>query len=256
MIVTSIAEGQALLRTLIVESDCIAGFTGAGISTESGIPDFRSRDSSWHRHPPMPFDAFMASEEARAEAWRRKFAMEDMHGNVKPNTGHAALANLVARGRMGALITQNIDGLHEASGVPADKIIELHGNGTYATCLICGIRHELKDIRQRFEATGKPAKCLCGGVVKTATISFGQSMPQDAMRRAQKATMQCDLFLAIGSSLVVYPAAAFPVLAKENGAKLVIINREETALDDAADLVLRTGIGDVLAPFAEPGSLN
>lgn len=256
MIVSDITEGQGLLRELIVESDCIAGFTGAGISTESGIPDFRSKNTSWHRNPPMPFDEFMASEEARVVAWQRKFAMDDQHGDARPNKGHKALANLVARGRMEALITQNIDGLHEASGVPADKIIELHGNGTYATCLVCGVRHELKDIRQRFEASGRPETCLCGGVVKTATISFGQSMPQDAMRRAQKATMNCDLFLAIGSSLVVYPAAAFPVLAKENGAKLVIINREETALDGAADLVLRTGIGDVLAPFAEPGSLN
>ncbi len=256
MIVSDVAEGQALLRELVVESDCIAGFTGAGISTESGIPDFRSKNSSWHRHPPMPFDQFMASEDARVEAWKRKFAMDDMHGGARPNAGHRALANLVARGRMNAVITQNIDGLHVASGVPEEQVIELHGNGTYATCLVCGIRHELKDIRQRFEATGKPAKCLCGGIVKTATISFGQSMPQEAMQRAQVATMQCDLFLAIGSSLVVYPAAGFPLLAKDNGAKLVIINREETALDEAADLVLRTGIGDVLGPFAEPGSLN
>jgi len=256
MIVSDVAEGQALLRELVVESDCIAGFTGAGISTESGIPDFRSKNSSWHRHPPMPFDQFMASEDARVEAWKRKFAMDDMHGGARPNAGHRALANLVARGRMNAVITQNIDGLHVASGVPEEQVIELHGNGTYATCLVCGIRHELKYIRQRFEATGKPAKCLCGGIVKTATISFGQSMPQEAMQRAQVATMQCDLFLAIGSSLVVYPAAGFPLLAKDNGAKLVIINREETALDEAADLVLRTGIGDVLGPFAEPGSLN
>ncbi|MCC2096615.1 MAG: Sir2 family NAD-dependent protein deacetylase [Hyphomicrobiales bacterium] len=256
MIVSSVQEGQALLRELIVDSDCIAGFTGAGISTESGIPDFRSKNSSWHRNPPMPFDEFMASEDNRIVAWQRKFAQDEAHGNAQPNKGHYALANLVARGRMNAVITQNIDGLHAAAGVPDEKVIELHGNGTYATCLVCGIRHELKDVRQRFEANGKAPKCLCGGPVKTATISFGQSMPQEAMRRAQRATMNCDLFLAIGSSLVVYPAAGFPLLAKENGAKLVIINREETALDDAADLVLRTGIGDVLSPFSEPGSLN
>lgn len=256
MIVTSVPEAQSLLRELFLESQSMVGFTGAGISTESGIPDFRSKDSAWQRHPPMPFNEFMASEAARVEAWRRKFAMDDLYRGAQPNKGHVALAHLVARGRMDAIITQNIDGLHVASGVPEEKVIELHGNGTYATCLSCGVRHELADIRGRFEATGKPATCLCGGIVKTATISFGQSMPEEAMRRAQIASMHCDLFLVIGSSLVVYPAAAFPILARDNGAKLVIISRDETALDDSADLVVRAGIGEVLAPYADPSSLN
>ncbi|MGE3248385.1 MAG: NAD-dependent deacetylase [Beijerinckiaceae bacterium] len=240
----------------MLRSTRIAGFTGAGISTESGIPDFRSKDSAWKRHPPIPFDEFLGSEEARIEAWRRKFAMDDLYTGAQPNTGHKAFANLVSRGRMACVITQNIDGLHEASGIDADKIVELHGNGTYAKCLACGVRHELRDIRKRFEETGRPAMCLCGGIVKTATIAFGQSMPEDAMRRAQTETLACDLFLVAGSSLVVYPAAGFPVIAKRNGARLVIVNREETALDDEADVVVRAGIGDVLAPFAEPGSLN
>ncbi len=256
MIVTSLDEAQALLRELVVESQSMVGFTGAGISTESGIPDFRSKDSAWQRNPPMPFDQFLCSEDARIEAWKRKFAMDDSYRGAKPNSGHAALAHLVARGRMSAIITQNIDGLHEESGVPAEKIIELHGNGTYAKCLSCDARHELRDIRIAFEETGLPAVCSCGGVVKTATIAFGQSMPDTAMRRARKETLGCDLFLAIGTSLVVYPAASFPMLAKVNGARLVIVNREETALDGAADLVLRGEIGQILAPFADPASLN
>lgn len=256
MIVTSAEEARPLLRAMIMEARSMVGFTGAGISTKSGIPDFRSKDSAWQRHPPMPFDTYMSSEEARVEAWRRKFAMEDLHGNAQPNKGHAALAHFVARGRMRAVITQNIDGLHEASGIDSEKIIELHGNGTYATCLACGVRHELTDVRRRFEATGKADTCLCGGIVKTATIAFGQSMPKLAMRRALEETLACDLFLAIGSSLVVFPAADFPLLAKKNGARLVIINREETALDDSADLVVRAGIGEVLGPYADPASLN
>jgi len=256
VIVTSLEQAHRALRELMVESEAMVGFTGAGISTESGIPDFRSSDSAWRRHPPIPFDEFMSSEEARIEAWRRKFAMDDSYRGAKPNVGHYALARLVAHGRMRAVITQNIDGLHEASGVPSDRIVELHGNGNYARCLQCGVRHELDDIRQRFEASGEPAQCWCGGVVKTATIAFGQSMPRDAMERAQREARSCDLFLAIGSSLVVYPAAGFPLLAKENGARLVIINREETALDAAADLVVRGSIGEVLAPFSGGEGLN
>jgi NAD-dependent deacetylase len=148
------------------------------------------------------------------------------------------------------VITQNIDGLHQASGIPEDRVIELHGNATYATCLSCARRYELDMIRTRFEATGEAPSCeICGGVVKSATISFGQFMPAEPMRRARELTLACDLFLAIGSSLVVYPAAAFPAFAKQNGAKLVIINRQPTDLDEIADLVIREEIGTVLEPF-------
>ena len=181
------------LARMIGEARSIVAFTGAGISTECGIPDFRSRDSAWRRHPPMPFDDFLASEENRVEAWRRKFAMDDMHGDAKPGRGHRALASLVARGKVSAIITQNIDGLHEASGVPRERIVELHGNGRHAICLACGVRHELHHIRPKFEETGKAPRCLCGGVVKTATISFGQQMPQEAMLRAHQSTRACDL---------------------------------------------------------------
>jgi NAD-dependent deacetylase len=148
------------------------------------------------------------------------------------------------------VITQNIDGLHQQSGLGEDQVIELHGNGTYAKCLACGSRHELGWVRRCFEADGLPPDCrICGGILKTATISFGQSMPDEPMRRAQKLTKSCDLFLVAGSSLVVYPAAAFPVFAKENGARLVIVNREPTSLDAAADLVIRAEIGSVFSVF-------
>lgn len=255
-ILTSPQEAHAELARMIGDAEHVAAFTGAGLSTESGIPDFRSKDSAWKRLPPIPFDEFMSSETVRMESWRRKFAMDDSYRGAAPNVGHHALARLVADEKMHAIITQNIDGLHEASGVPKEKIIELHGNGTYAKCLTCGVRHELPAVRKMFESSNRAPTCLCGGIVKTATIAFGQAMPQEEMRRAHAATLQCDLMLAIGSSLVVYPAAGFPMLAKESGAQLVIINRDETPLDGIADLVIRTEIGQVLAPFAAPGGLQ
>jgi NAD-dependent deacetylase len=238
------------LRSLIENAGTIAGFIGAGISTESGVPDFRSPNSPWMQNKPIPFDAFLASEEARREAWRRKFVMDDLYRGARPSRGHLALASLVAQGRMPAVITQNIDGLHHESGIAPERVIELHGNGTYAACLSCDRRHELDAVRARFETEHAAPTCdSCGGPVKSATISFGQAMPEDAMRRAQDLALACDLFLVVGSSLVVYPAAVLPVLAKRNGAALAIVNREPTPLDDLADLVIRADIGAVLEPF-------
>jgi NAD-dependent deacetylase len=238
------------LKDLVARAGVVAGFTGAGISTESGVPDFRSPDSPWMQNKPIPFDAFLRSREARREAWRRKFTMDDLYRDAQPSRGHAALASLVRQGKMSAVITQNIDGLHHRSGIPSERVIELHGNGTYATCLACGVRHELDWVRARFESDGEPPDCSsCGGIVKAATISFGQAMPEAALRRAHEVALACDLFLVVGSSLVVYPAASLPVLAKENGAALVIINREATPHDEIADLVIRRDIGTMLAPF-------
>jgi NAD-dependent deacetylase len=166
---------------------------------------------------------------------------------AQPNRGHRAVAALVASGLAPAVITQNIDGLHQRSGIAERAVIELHGNATYAKCLDCGMRYELAPICQAFTQEGRLPTCeKCGGLVKSATISFGQSMPEDAMRRAQVLTLACDLFLVLGSSLVVFPAADFPRLAKNNGAKLVIINREETPQDALADLVLHTELGPTL----------
>jgi NAD-dependent deacetylase len=252
--VHEIADGLAsqvdALTAIIAEADTVVGFTGAGISTESGVPDFRSPNSPWMRNKPIPFDVFLHSAEARREAWRRKFAMDDLYQGARPSRGHLALASLVAQGKMPAVITQNIDGLHHESGIPAERIVELHGNGTYAACLSCGQRHELERIRLQFETHGAAPTCdACAGIVKSATISFGQAMPEQAMRRAQELALACDVFLVLGSSLVVYPAAALPVIAKQNGATLVIINREPTEMDNFADLVIRAEIGSMLEPF-------
>jgi NAD-dependent deacetylase len=173
--------------------------------------------------------------------------MEEIFQAAAPNRGHRAVDALVRRGKVAAVITQNIDGLHEASGVPRDKIVELHGNTTYATCLDCGQRYEIADLRAAFEREGSVPPCdQCFGHVKTATISFGQAMPVPAMKRAEIETLAADLFIVLGSSLVVYPAAGFPQLAKQNGAQLVIVNREPTGLDDMADLVVRQPIGDTM----------
>jgi NAD-dependent deacetylase len=238
------------LRKLVDRSGTVVGFTGAGISTESGVPDFRSPNSAWMRNKPIPFEAFLRSEEARKEAWRRKFAMDDLCRDARPSRGHRALAALLAAGKMPAVITQNIDGLHQASGVPGDRVVELHGNGTYAKCLSCERRYELEWVRARFEAAGEAPSCAsCGGLVKSATISFGQAMPAAALRRATGLALSCDLLLVIGSSLVVYPAAAIPLLAKRNGAQVVIVNRDRTELDDAVDLVINADIGAVFEPF-------
>jgi NAD-dependent deacetylase len=235
------------LARLIAAARRAVVFTGAGISTESGIPDFRSPGGIWTQMAPIYFDDFLASETARRETWRRRFAMQDQFGNAEPNRGHRAVDALVRRGKVSAVITQNIDGLHQASGIPADKVIELHGNTTYATCLDCAARYELPDIRAAFDRTGESPRCRrCHGFVKTATISFGQAMPVEAMRRAESETLAADLFIVLGSSLVVYPAAGFPELAKRNGAVLAIVNREPTGLDRIADLVIHRGIGAVM----------
>lgn len=234
------------LARLIGEADRVVVFTGAGISTESGIPDFRSPGGLWTRNAPIDFSDFMASHEARRETWKRRFAMDETLRAARPNRGHRAVAQLVQDGKVPAVITQNIDGLHQESGIPADQVIELHGNTTYATCLDCSQRFEIDDLRIEFERDGIVPHCACGGWVKTATVSFGQSMPPDAMRRAQRETLAADLFIAIGSSLVVYPAAGFPELAKRKGARLAILNREATGLDPLADLVLNRSIGETL----------
>ncbi|MGH6970309.1 MAG: SIR2 family NAD-dependent protein deacylase, partial [Caulobacteraceae bacterium] len=226
---------------MIGEARRVTIFTGAGISTESGIPDFRSPGGVWSRMQPIYFDEFVRSEEKRRESWERAFAGRAGWTGRAPNAGHYAVARLIASGKARAVITQNVDNLHEDAGVSASKVIELHGNASYARCLECGLRHEIADLKALYQATGDLPCCrACGGIVKTATISFGQSMPVLPMARAQDETMAADLFLVLGSSLVVYPAAAFPLMAKKNGATLVIVNREPTDQDSLADLVLHT----------------
>ena len=250
MIAPDLEAAKTRLQEMVQASDVIVPFTGAGISTECGIPDFRSPGGLWTKNKPIPFDEFLASQEARNESWRRRFAMGDQFGDARPGRGHRALASLYRAGKVPAIITQNIDNLHQASGFSTEHVVELHGNTTFATCLDCSERYELDWVRQRMDAAnGCAPDCQCGGFIKTATISFGQSMPDAAMQRAQDLALSCDLFLAIGSSLQVWPAAGFPLMAKRNGSALVIINREATDFDAVADLVVRQDIGTVLEPF-------
>ena len=239
--------GNQQLAGLIRSSRRAVIFTGAGMSTESGIPDFRSPGGIWTKMMPVEFQDYVRDPEARRVSWQRRFEMEDTWNAVQPNDGHRAVAELVAQGRVSHVITQNIDALHQAAGVPDAAVIELHGNTRYAKCLDCGRRVEIPDIRAHFDVHGEAPDCAgCGGIVKTATISFGQPMPQDEMLRAEAATLACDLMLVMGSSLAVYPAAGFPLMAKRGGARLAILNRDETPQDRFADLVVNAGIGPTM----------
>jgi len=243
------------LANLVAQARRVVVFTGAGISTESGIPDFRSPGGVWSRMKPIMFQDFVTDEASRREAWTRAFSGVTRWQGADPNAGHYAVARLVAQGKVRSVITQNVDNLHQHAGVPDDRVIELHGNASYAACLDCGLRHELEVIKQSFLGTGELPVCrACGGIVKTATISFGQAMPEEAMARAEEETLACDLFLVLGSSLVVYPAAGFPLLAKRNGAQLAIVNREPTEQDGYADLVLHEEIGPLMSRVAPPAS--
>jgi len=242
-----LSENAAALAALIRASSRAVIFTGAGMSTESGIPDFRSPGGIWTKMMPIDFQDYIADPAARRLSWQRRFEMEETWNKVLPNDGHRAVAQLVARGKVSHVITQNIDALHQAGGVTDQQVIELHGNTRHAKCLDCGMRVEIADIRKHFEAHGDAPGCAaCGGIVKTATISFGQPMPELEMARAAAAAKACDLMLVLGSSLAVYPAAGVPLLAKRNGARLAILNRDETPQDQFADLVVRAEIGPTL----------
>src|SRR5690242_5040808 len=250
MIAADLQSGVEQLGDMIATASTIIPFTGAGISTECGIPDFRSPGGVWTRNRPIPYDEFVASRDARDEAWRRRFAMQATFAQARPGRGHRALASLYRAGKIPAVITQNIDNLHQMSGFASDDVVELHGNTTYARCIGCGKTYGLEWVKARFDEDGGAPDCAdCDEPVKTATISFGQAMPEDAMQRAGELAQRCDLFIAIGSSLVVWPAAGFPMMARNCGARLVIINREPTEQDDIADLVIRYDIGDTLGPF-------
>lgn len=236
------------LTDLLLASQNTVFFTGAGISTESGIPDFRSPGTGlWNKMKPIEFQDFVNSAESRRESWERKFA-SDVMTRAEPNAGHLAIHRWFALGHAGGVITQNVDNLHQQSGLEDHQVVELHGNATYASCLSCGARYGLESIRAEFEQRGEVAPCpTCGGLIKTATISFGQSMPEAEMAKAQQFTEGCDLMIVLGSSLTVYPAAGFPQYAKQLGASLVIINREPTDQDGIADLVIHESIGEVMS---------
>ena len=239
------------LSKYIKKAKKIVIFTGAGISTESGIPDFRGPKGIWKSVSPIFFQDFISSEEVRIESWKRKFSDKDIIKKALPNIGHIAVSAIINDKPGSHLITQNVDNLHQDAGLSEVKITEIHGNSTYAKCLDCQKRYELEPIKEQFLKNQTIPYCEeCSGIVKQATISFGQSMPEKGMRIAQENIISCDLFITIGTSLSVFPAAGFPSLAKEIGAKLLIINNESTDFDHIADLVIHEQIGDVFKDYS------
>ena len=238
------------LEDLIKKSKKIVFFTGAGISTNSGIPDFRGPKGVWKTSTPIYFQDFLSSKEKRIESWQRKFGNELSIDSAKPNEGHKKIAEIMNR-KDSFLITQNVDNLHQDSGIDEDKISELHGNATYAKCLKCKKRYELDDLKAKFLRTKEPPLCSeCDGIIKTATISFGQAMPEEEMQISQRKAIESDLFICVGTSLAVFPAADIPILAKETGAQLVIVNNEPTQMDQIADLVINNDISKVFSEIS------
>ena len=229
----------------------IVFFTGAGISTESGIADFRSPGGIWSRITPIEFADFLRDKDVRREDWRRRFRFRREFAAAQPNVAHRAIADLVRAGRALGVVTQNIDDLHQRAGVPRDRVIELHGNGMNAACLDCGGSHDLDVLETRFAEDGEPPLCgQCGGFVKASVISFGQPMPHLEVERAAEMCADCDMLVVVGSSLVVQPAATLPLIAKKRGADLVIVNREPTPLDAHADVIVRGEIGHAFVGVA------
>lgn len=235
-------------KTLVNQASNMVILTGAGISTESGVPDFRSPGGLWEQFRIVQYDEYIESEDARIEDWQRRFYMRDQIGAVEPNVGHTKIAEWINAGKCFCLITQNVDGLHQRAGVSQDKIIEIHGNATTASCISCGQNQPMKVSRELFEATAGSPKCqACGGIVKADVVMFGEPMPVEKTNRAFKIAEEADLFIAIGTSLVVQPAAVLPLHAKRSGAKFAILNREETELDHFADCVVNDEIGKILS---------
>lgn len=239
------------LANMISEARNVLIFTGAGISTESGIPDFRSPGGVWTKMQPIMFQDFVASREKRKEAWDRVYNKTAGWTGASPNAGHFAVKTLVDMGKVKMIVTQNVDNLHQDSGVPDEMVVEIHGNASYAKCLECGQTYSFEGLKPRYEA-GEDLTCeVCEGLLKSATISFGQAMPEEEVMIAQAGAEAADLCIAIGSSLVVYPAAQIPLIAKQTGAKYVILNREETEHDPVADLVINAEIGETLEAVLE-----
>lgn len=240
-------EHREALAALVDASSNIVFFTGAGISTESGIADFRSPGGIWSQIKPIQFQDFLADEDTRLEDWRRRFHFQEEFDAARINKGHEAIARVMESSKGLGLITQNIDGLHQRSGITSASIVEIHGNGTSASCLECKTDMPLQKAKAVFVEKSTAPRCeSCGGLVKANVISFGQPMPRDKMVEAERLALGCDLMMVLGSSLVVQPAASLPLVAKNNGAKLIIINREQTPLDALADLVIHAPLGETL----------
>lgn len=244
----TISRAAALVR----QSSRVVVFTGAGISTESGIPDFRSAGGIWSRYQPVEYGEFLSSRAARERYWIRSRETYPMLAQAQPNAGHYAIAELETLGKLDCVITQNVDGLHQKAGNSLDKVIELHGNTHWVVCLDCDHRSPREHWQPILQAGAKVLDCPdCGGILKALTVSFGQPMPERETAEAERRSRRCDLFLAVGSSLVVFPAAQMPMYALSAGARLVIVNRTETYVDDEADVVIREPAGRVLSSIVE-----
>jgi NAD-dependent deacetylase len=244
------------LADLIRSSRHLVAFSGAGISTESGIPDFRGPQGIWTKMRPIELQDFLADPQARREYWRRKIDSYPRMRDAEPNAGHRALARLYEAGYLKTMITQNIDGLHQKAGIPADRVIELHGSNACIACLQCRRRFDWEEVLPFFEenpapSTDCPSCDECGGWLKPATISFGQAMPEEETRRAFAEAGRADLMIAVGTSLQVYPAAGIPGESRRHGGKVAIINNQPTALDLEADLLIRGASGRILSTLAD-----
>ena len=239
---------EELFHESILHSNYPVFFTGAGISTNSGIPDFRGPKGFWKTNTPIMFQDFVDQESQRLKYWTQSIEFKSNFQEKKPNEGHIIITDIINEKESGHCITQNVDNLHQRSGLKDDQVTELHGNATYAVCLNCQKKFELYKIHQQFQELRQSPSCdECDGWIKTATISFGQPMPEDKMIIAQAETLKADVFIVAGSSLSVFPAANFPLIAKENGAKLIIINNEETQFDHFADILIHDEISKTLS---------
>lgn len=245
-----VAKGAELIK----EAEKILVFSGAGLSTESGIPDFRSPGGVWSKYDPSDFyyDKFVSDERARVKYWQMSTEFYQTMKDAAPNRAHLAIKTLEDTGKLIAVVTQNIDRLHHKAGNSPDKIIEIHGTAFSVSCLSCGKSYDRDEIQGRISSGVKVPYCDdCSGILKPDTISFGQAMPQDKMARAMSHAQECDLCIALGSSLVVYPAASVPVNAAKSGANLMIINRDETPLDSMAELVVHESVSQALGDMVK-----
>jgi len=245
----SLASRIEQARRWLAEAERVVVLTGAGISTDSGIPDFRGPKGLWTRHPEAEkmatLQVYVADPEVRRRAWL--WRLETRAAQLAPNAGHAALVDLERLGRLDTLVTQNVDGLHQSAGSDPGRVVEIHGTLREVECLGCGERRPMESALERVRAGEEDPACLgCGGILKSATISFGQGLVAEDLERAQRAAERCDLLLAVGSTLAVYPVAAMVPIAKEQGARIVILNGEPTEMDPIADLVLHGSIGEIL----------
>jgi NAD-dependent deacetylase len=238
--IDDLASARAALRDVFSGGGRIVILTGAGVSTESGIPDYRSPGGIWSRMAPVQYADFMQDKAQRLEDWRRRFIFHDDFTRAEPNAAHLAMARQAQAGRVSLVITQNIDGLHQRAGLPDEKLVELHGNGTYASCLSCGLRADLMAQKEMADAGRSPRCPACGGLLKAAVVSFGQPMPEEPWLRAVNAARRSDVFLVVGSSLQVYPAARLPEIAADSGAEMMIVNQQPGPLDELASLLIRT----------------